>query len=425
MTWVYRITQNLLVLLIIVLASPLTVSAGAEHNTSDINENPTINIRYVWWMLNWKSNQIVCSVPIIHEGLPTFEEIKKHCGNESANEWLYTPPCNQSKSCNGVYMHLARTESLTNQSPTDISESTANIFAYQQQNRKFIDSCALIWQAQPPPGRPPWLMTPDIGGSLATYNDYYYLAGRLIANNIVKADHCRAGGLDGMGYANECGMDAARPFNHYWQNQFDPNIIDAAYEVGVPAQLMKNLFARESQFWPGTFYYPNEYGLGQITNNGVDVLFIWNTKFYNEFCPLILSKDSCSSSYIQLNRQDRDMLRGAVIAQINADCPDCLTGIDMDRTKLGIPFTANLLVANCHQVAEMVTYITDYTPGAVASYQDLWLITLANYHAGSGYISNALYKTWQKTGTLNWSEIASRIPYGAKEVHQYVEDIAQ
>ena len=119
------------------------------------------------------------------------------------------------------------------------------------------------------------------------------------------------------------------------------------------------------------------------------------------------------------------MLRGAVISQVNADCPDCLTGIDMDRTKLGIPLTANLLVANCHQVAEIISYITNYKPGTVASYEDLWRITLANYHAGSGYISNALYKTWHKTGTLNWSEVASRIPYRVMDVREYVEDITQ
>jgi hypothetical protein len=97
----------------------------------------------------------------------------------------------------------------------------------------------------------------------------------------------------------------------------------------------------------------------------------------------------------------------------------------MDRTKLGIPLTAHVLVANCHQVERMITTITGYAPGSVAPYENLWKITLANYHAGSGHLTNAIYKTWQKTGTLNWPEIASRIPYTNKEVKTYVDDIAE
>jgi hypothetical protein len=45
-----------------------------------------------------------------------------------------------------------------------------------------------------------------------------------------------------------------------WQNQFDERIMEVALETGVPAQLMKNLFAKESQFWPGVFQKPEHMG---------------------------------------------------------------------------------------------------------------------------------------------------------------------
>ena len=51
---------------------------------------------------------------------------------------------------------------------------------------------------------------------------------------------------------------------------------------------MKNLFAQESQFWPGMFRVPYEFGLGQITDQGADAIFMWNPVFFQQFCPLVL-----------------------------------------------------------------------------------------------------------------------------------------
>jgi hypothetical protein len=128
---------------------------------------------------------------------------------------------------------------------------------------------------------------------------------------------------------------------------------------------------------------------------------------------------------MRLSEKNQTLLRGAVIGQINADCPNCTTGIDMKRTKLGIPFTAHVLIANCQQVETIISSTTGYRPGSVASYEDLWRITLANYHAGSGELTFAIYKTWMKTRELGWAEIASRLPSNERDVINYINDITK
>ena len=64
-----------------------------------------------------------------------------------------------------------------------------------------------------------------------------------------------------------CGMEAARGAVTAWQNQFDGIILNVAKDTGVPAHLLKNLFAIESQFWPGRSLR-NDIGLGQLTEKG-------------------------------------------------------------------------------------------------------------------------------------------------------------
>ncbi len=143
-----------------------------------------------------------------------------------------------------------------------------------------IATCAEVWQAFPPVGGvPDWLSTPEDPAFLASEQPYAYLAGRLIAQGVVDASTCASGGLLSNGYADNCGLDQAMPKVSLWQNQFDEQIIQAANDTKVPAQLLKNLFAQESQFWPGVFRQPKEFGLGQITDNGADALLLWNPPF--------------------------------------------------------------------------------------------------------------------------------------------------
>jgi len=143
----------------------------------------------------------------------------------------------------------------------------------------------------PPVGGPPeWLTTPSDVSGLQSNRSYAYLAAQLIKQGLVLADKCSRNGLFSDNSASACGMDAARPMVLTWQNRFDDLILQTAEDTGVPARLLKNLFARESQFWPSIIDDDDEVGLGQLTEDGADTALLWNPAFYKEFCPLVLSK---------------------------------------------------------------------------------------------------------------------------------------
>ena len=290
-----------------------------------------------------------------------------------------------------------------------------------------LASCSRTWEALPPVGGTvDWLSTPKQNTLLASDEAYYYLAGRLIAQGVADASGCPAGGLLPNGYADACGLEAAAPLVMAWQNQFDARIIEVSKETGVPAQLMKNLFAQESQFWPGMFKVPFEFGLGQITDKGADAILIWNPSFYEQFCPLVLAQKACDQGYLNLPTDAQAMLRGALAGQAKSDCPTCTSGVDLSTANFSISLFANTLMANCEQVAQTVYNATKQTAGSVSSYEDLWRFTLANYHAGPGCLSYAIHAAWAKNGKkLVWDEVAAEFTEACLGVVPYVEKIAQ
>jgi hypothetical protein len=298
-----------------------------------------------------------------------------------------------------------------------------NLMSSRYQDNPTI-GCGPIWGSFPPLGEvPSWLSTPDWPELLASDEPYQYLAGKLIQEKVVDASDCTGDGLETNGYANTCGLEIARPEVDKWQNQFDAAIVEAAKESGVPAQLMKNLFAKESQFWPGVLKNAEEHGFGHLTELGADTVLLWNPIFYNQFCPLVLSNDTCQSGYAQLSEEDQATLRGAAATQAAAECQDCSAGINLSQATFSVDFFAQTLFANCQQVGQIITNVTEESPGIVSSYDDLWRFTLANYHGGPGCLYEAVDSVSGKT--ITWENITNKLESECPGVTEYVENIAK
>ncbi|OGN98165.1 MAG: hypothetical protein A2Z71_05125 [Chloroflexi bacterium RBG_13_50_21] len=287
-----------------------------------------------------------------------------------------------------------------------------------------LATCSQVWQAFPPVGGvPDWLSTPEDAAFLATEQPYSYLAGRLIAQGVVNASSCPSGGLLSNGYADNCGLELAMPQVIIWQNQFDDQIMQAANDIKVPAQLLKNLFAQESQFWPGVFRQPKEFGLGQITDNGADALLIWNPSFFNQFCPLVLNQDQCSMGYLKLDVENQALLRGALATSADADCENCEFGIDLTNINTSINLVAHTMLADCEQVAQIVYNATGRIAGEVSSYEELWKFTIADYHVGSGCLSYAMYTSWAARATMDWEHVSTHLTEPCETVISYVTQV--
>lgn len=287
-------------------------------------------------------------------------------------------------------------------------------------------ACAQVWDSLPPPGGPPeWLFTPDSSAGLASAEPYAFLAGRLIAAGAIDVHDCSSGGLLPEGTPDGCGMEKARPMVNAWQDRFDAQILAAAHKTGIPAVLLKRVFAQESQFWPGTLGEAQEFGLGRITDEGADTTLLWNKPFFDEFCPLVLEASSCVWGYAQLNETHRAMLRGALLLRTKSECSTCDLGVDLSRANSSVEVFAQALLAHCEQIGRMVYNTTHRTPGRVASYEDLWRFTLANYNAGPGCLSTALNRAWLRSPGLDWRRVTDQLPASCAGGINYVDRVTQ
>ena len=292
-----------------------------------------------------------------------------------------------------------------------------------------VASCSDIWQTFPDVGGPPaWLTSPQNVEELNSDVSYYYLAGALITYGMVDAGECLDGGLQAPNIASTCGVESARPQLQEWQNRFDGEIMQASQDTGIPARLLKNVFSRESQIWPGIFRTYKEAGLGQLTENGADTVLLWNPSFFHQFCPLILSQPYCDLGYGNLSRDYPDlqrMLRGALVSKVDASCPNCPASIDIPQANYSVHVFAEGLQANCEQVSRIITNLTSLAPGQVSSYEDLWRFTLVNYNAGPGCLSRAMKLAWQGNQNLTWANVIPNLEPACQLSIGYVEDISQ
>ncbi len=287
-------------------------------------------------------------------------------------------------------------------------------------------SCADIWEVFPDVGGPSaWLTSPDTVEGLQSSVSYYYLAAQLIRNGLVDASHCPGGGFSTNTTANECGVETAAPVMTEWQNRFNSEILNVSQDTGVPAQLMKNIFSRESQFWPGIYDTLEEAGLGQMTVKGADTVLLWNPTFFQQFCPLVLDQSFCAQGFRKLEPQYQSMLRGALVTHVNATCLNCPVGINLTQANFSINVFAETLRGNCQQVAQMVENTTKQKAGYVSTYDDLWRMTLANYNAGPGCLGKAVEEAWFSGRPLVWDEISPLLDPACQGAVNYVEDISR
>lgn len=292
-----------------------------------------------------------------------------------------------------------------------------------------IPSCSAAWESFPPTdGLPQWLTTPANSDGLKSKIPYDYLAANLISQGVVDTSACPDGGINPDGSANGCGMNAARPAVQEWQNRFDSLILDVARAGDVPAQLLKNLFSRESQFWPGVIRNGKDVGLGQMTEGGADTALLWNPTFYDQFCPLVLDANLCKKTgFAHLQPQKQALLRGALVGSVDARCAECPLGLDLSRANLSVKIFAHTLLANCEQAGKIVQNVTGSMPGQKVDFETLWRFTLVNYNAGPGCLSNTLTQAYDPTisNPLSWDRVAPILELNCPGAPQYVEDISR
>lgn len=287
-------------------------------------------------------------------------------------------------------------------------------------------ACSQTWDAFPPVGGPPdWLSTPQRVDDLASNIPYDYLAANLIIQGVVDASTCSDGGLLANGLASPCGIAQAQPAVDEWQNRFDDEIFSAALKSDIPAQLLKNLFSRESQFWPGVFTDRPEVGLGQMTDNGADTTLLWNPSFYEQYCPLVLADSFCHTGYALLEPEQQAVLRGALVRSVDATCEDCPAGLDLTQAAFSVTVFAETLAANCVQAGRIVENASGQTPGVASSYEDLWRFTLVNYNAGPGCLTLALQAAVEQGEDLNWENVSSNLTPACQPAIDYVDTISQ
>jgi hypothetical protein len=243
---------------------------------------------------------------------------------------------------------------------------------------------------------------------LNTNNRFLYLAGKLILTGRVDGSSCSGFGLIDNNTANPCGERLAQSKVVEWQNQYDDQIFTASLEYAVPAKLLKGIIAQETQFWP----HPassKEFGLGRITENGADMLLNWNTPIFLEKCLALMSPETCAAGYSNLDLDQQSLLRGLVISDI---------GTDKEIDLLAATFKASAT-----QVNQMVKNITESPANEVSTYEEMWKISVANYHAGSGCVGTAMETTWSNGENMIWESINPNLLGDCMGAVEYVESV--
>ena len=265
----------------------------------------------------------------------------------------------------------------------------------------FSDSCANIWQnadALPPD----WAKFPQDPGELNTEKSLHYLAARLLTAGVVDAKDCPNGGWEGNA-PNACGLDKVKDQMVAWQNQYDLNIWLVGRDEHIPPIILKTLLEIESQFWPTSQrLFLDELGLGQINQLGIDVLLRTNPGLYQQVCTSALYK--CDQPYENLTGIDRALIRGTIVQSLDAACPTCLYGVNLNKASQSIALIAKVLYANCVQAKAILKL-----HGVTANYEDSWKFALVSYHSGFGCLQSAIENSSTDGTQITWNTVTENL----------------
>ncbi|HUS88920.1 MAG TPA: hypothetical protein VMW91_06040 [Desulfosporosinus sp.] len=253
-----------------------------------------------------------------------------------------------------------------------------------------------------------WLYIPEYEYELNTEEQYFFLAGQLISNNVVDASICPLGGLIHNGYANACGMATALPTVIKVQNMLNEPILQAWKEVGVPPVLLKQLIRIESQFWPSMYTNGEnndvyEYGFGHITHMGMQNALQWNRDLYKKVCSV---SDSVNCVW------DSGMVNQILLSLVST-CSNCENGINPNLMNRSVDILAETVLGYCYQTEQLIFNATDWHPSLVVDYATIWKLTLMNYTSGPQCVLDTIESTFEMTdGPMDWFEISANVPSG-------------
>ena len=291
----------------------------------------------------------------------------------------------------------------------------------------FVDSCSLIWGLRDEENAR-WDSFVQFPYELNTRKTLHTLARNLILNGIVDTSSCEYGGLSvGLDWPTGCGLEKATSAMIEWQNQFDEYIWFASRDQNVPPKVLKSLIELESQFWPGNSrFYLDEYGLGQINQLGVDVLLRNDSSVFQKYCASVLG--DCAIPYLSLDASKQALIRGAVVQSIDATCPTCQYGLDIDIARDSVSLIASLLKANCQQVDTILSIpykpdedVDAATATAVvatvaaggslpgADYEDYWRFTFLAYHSGVSCFQASVLETRENGLPVTWENLEDHL----------------
>jgi hypothetical protein len=237
----------------------------------------------------------------------------------------------------------------------------------------------------------PWLLEARTSAELATYHDYSLLAGRYILRGDVDISSCIYGGLTATGGATQCGMEQAREVVYRIQNQYDELILFAAERTRIPPRIIKGVIAQESQFWP-EWYFNGEFGLGMLTDEGIEMMLTWNPVAFLELCTPVYGEDDCAWGYDSLGEYPQDLIRGLALRAV---------GTDDEPYRI-----AQTIVGAAAQTGQIIRNVTRREPYEVLTYQDMWKISLGVYNSGAGCMYYAIDEAWDVHGRLDWGGIS-------------------